>query len=54
MEAYDCLPPELRLFVSTMNFNLLERHLLGGEAEILRVKALYEAGVQPTYYEGRN
>lgn len=50
MEAYDDLPPDLRAFVRELDFNLLDDHILGGETEIRRVKALLDSGYQPTFY----
>lgn len=53
MDAFDCLPKELRSFVSGLSFNLRDEHILEGDNEILRIKALVEAGVQPTLYESK-
>jgi hypothetical protein len=55
MESFDLLPLHLRRFISDLNFNLADKHILLGEEEILRVKGLIESGVTPTYkWNGKN
>lgn len=51
MEAFDSLPPDLRSFIRDLDFNLLDKHILGGEKEIRYVKSLLDAGVKPQFYE---